>query len=210
MRATLTAGILRQIDASWLRTRLAGRPASLPTLYGDEEARPEGGALTAAAVLLPIVERAEELTVLFTLRTTHLKAHSGQVSFPGGRVEPLDPSPEATALRETHEEIGLAAASVEVLGRLSDYHTRTGFRVTPVIGLVTTPLDLRLDAREVQHVFEVPLSFLLDPANHQRHQREFQGRTVHYYAIPYREHYIWGATAGMLVNFYRLLAASAA
>jgi 8-oxo-dGTP pyrophosphatase MutT (NUDIX family) len=208
MRAILTGGTQREIDAAWLRSRLGGSPATTPTLYGDEEARPDARSLTAAAVLVPIIARAEELTVLFTLRTTHLKAHSGQVSFPGGRVEPLDASPQATALRETHEEIGLATASIEVLGQLGDYHTRTGFRVTPVVGLVTLPLELTLDEREVQYVFEVPLSFLLDPANHQRHQREFQGRTVSYYAIPYLHHYIWGATAGMLVNFYRRLAAA--
>lgn len=204
------AGTRQQIDADWLRSRLGGRAEAMPTLYGDEEARPDGSSLTAAAVLVPIVARPDELTVLFTLRTTHLKAHSGQVSFPGGRAEPLDPSAQATALRETHEEIGLAPTSVEVIGQLSDYHTRTGFRVTPVVGLVRTPFELKLDEREVQYVFEVPLSFLLDPANHQRHQREFQGRTVHYYAIPYLQHYIWGATAGMLVNFYRRLAAAAA
>lgn len=208
MRATLTADTPLEIDADWLRRRLGGQSRAMPTLCGDEEARPEASSLTAAAVLMPIVVRPEQLTVLFTLRTAHLKAHSGQVSFPGGRVEPLDASPQATALRETHEEIGLASASVEVIGQLSDYHTRTGFRVTPVIGFVTTPFELRLDEREVQYVFEVPLSFLLDPANHQRHQREFQGRTVHYYAIPYLQHYIWGATAGMLVNFYRRLAAA--
>ena len=210
MRATLTAGHALEIDAEWLRSRLAGAPAAMPTLYGDQEARPDAASLTAAAVLVPIVARPEELTVLFTLRTTHLKAHSGQVSFPGGRAEPLDPSPRATALRETHEEIGLGPTSVEVIGQLTDYHTRTGFRVTPVIGIVAPPFDLKLDEREVQYVFEVPLSFLLDPANHQRHQREFQGRVVHFYAIPYLQHYIWGATAGMLVNFYRRLAAAVA
>lgn len=209
MRATLTAGSPQQIDAAWLRNRLAGCAGRGETLYGDQEARPDAASLTAAAVLVPIVARPEELTVLFTLRTTHLKAHSGQVSFPGGRVEPLDDSPEATALRETQEEIGLASTSVEVIGTLSDYHTRTGFRVTPVIGLVSAPFELSLDEREVQYAFEVPLSFLLDPANHQLHQREFQGRTVHYYAIPYLQHYIWGATAGMLVNFYRRLAKAA-
>jgi 8-oxo-dGTP pyrophosphatase MutT (NUDIX family) len=110
-------------------------------------------------------------------------------------------------LRETQEEIGLAPARVELLGRLADYHTRTGFRVTPVVGLVSLPFELSLDAHEVDEAFEVPLSFLLDPANHQQHSREFQGRQVQYYAIPYRDYYIWGATAGMLVNFYRHLAA---
>jgi len=209
MRAILTAGTATEFDADWLRRRLA-RPPDAQSVYGDEEARSDPSTLTAAAVLVPIVAREAELTVLFTRRTAHLRAHSGQVSFPGGRVEPLDDSPEATALRETHEEIGLAGAAVEVLGRLADYHTRTGFRVTPVIGVVTPPFELKLDEREVEYVFEVPLSFLLDPANHQRHEREFQGRTVQYYAIPYLQHYIWGATAGMLVNFYRRLAAAVA
>lgn len=181
----------------------------MKTIYGDQDARPDASSLKAASVLLPIVMRPHELTVLFTRRTDLLKDHSGQVSFPGGRVEARDASPEATALRETQEEIGLAPDRVELLGRLADYHTRTGFRVTPVVGLVTPPFELSPDATEVEEVFEVPLSFLLDPANHQRHSRVFQGRQVHYYAIAYREHYIWGATAGMLVNFYRHLAAGA-
>ena len=179
-------------------------------VYGDQDARPDASRLKAAAVLLPILDWPEGPTVLFTRRTAHLRAHSGQISFPGGRVEARDDSPEATALRETHEEIGLAPASIELLGRLADYHTRTGFRVTPVVGLVAPPFDLSLDAHEVDEAFEVPLSFLLDPANHRRHRREFQGRQVEYYAIPYRDYYIWGATAGMLVNFYRHLAAGAA
>ena len=179
-------------------------------VYGDQDARPDPASLRPAAVLLPVLVRPDELTILLTRRTAHLRAHSGQISFPGGRVEARDASPEATALRETHEEIGLPAESIELLGRLADYHTRTGFRVTPVVGLVNPPFDLSLDAREVDEAFEVPLSFLLDPANHQRQRREFQGRQVEYYAIPYRDYYIWGATAGMLVNFYRHLAAGAA
>ena len=210
MRATLTGDGTLQFDVAWLRRHFAAAPASIEAVYGDQDARPEASVLKAAAVLLPIVARPDELTVLFTRRTAHLRAHSGQISFPGGRVEGSDASPEETALRETQEEIGLAPACVELLGRLADYHTRTGFRVTPVVGLVSLPFELSLDAHEVDEAFEVPLSFLLDPANHQRHSREFHGRQVQYYAIPYRDYYIWGATAGMLVNFYRRLAAGTA
>ena len=208
MRAKLTAGSTREIDVGWLKRHFAEGPESVEPVYGDQDARPEAATLRAAAVLVPIVARPEELTVLFTQRTAHLKAHSGQISFPGGRLEQDDESAEAAALRETHEEIGLAPMYVEVLGRLADYHTRTGFRVTPVVGIVTPPFGLTLDAFEVEEAFEVPLSFLLDPANHERHSREFQGRMVHYYAMPYHGRYIWGATAGMLVNLYRHLAAA--
>ncbi|HEV8096976.1 MAG TPA: CoA pyrophosphatase [Burkholderiales bacterium] len=207
MRATLTDAGTREFDIDWLRRHFAAAPVSIAAVYGDQDARPEASVLKAAAVLLPIIARPEELTVLFTRRTAHLRAHSGQISFPGGRVEGRDASAEETALRETQEEIGLPRTRVELLGRLADYHTRTGFRVTPVVGLVSLPFVLSLDAHEVDEAFEVPLSFLLDPANHQRHSREFQGRQVQYYAIPYRDYYIWGATAGMLVNFYRHLAA---
>jgi 8-oxo-dGTP pyrophosphatase MutT (NUDIX family) len=209
MRATLVAGGRRDFDVAWLRRHFAVSPVSVEAVYGDEDARPDPSFLRAAAVLMPIVARPEELTVLFTRRTTHLRAHSGQISFPGGRIEEDDISEQAAALRETEEEVGIAASSIEVIGRLADYHTRTGFRVTPVVGLVGVPFTLRIDAREVDEVFEVPLSFLLDPANHQRHNRELQERQVQYYAIPYHDYYIWGATAGMLVNFYRHLAAGA-
>ena len=156
-------------------------------------------------MLVPIVLH-PALTMLFTRRAAHLKAHSGQVSFPGGRVSGEDASPEATALRETSEEIGLPAARIELLGRLPDYHTRTGFRITPVVGLVTPPLALVPEANEVDEIFEVPLDFLLDPRNHKRESREWQGERRWFFAIPYRTHYIWGATAGMLVNLYRHLA----
>ena len=193
-------------DADWLRRRfaLAGVPAE--TLYGDQGADAErAAARRAAAVLVPIVTRPASLTVLLTRRTDHLRDHSGQVSFPGGRVEPHDAGAEATALRETREEVGLEPRRVEVLGRLSDYHTRTGYRITPVVGLVSPPFELRLDAHEVAAAFEVPLAFLLDPANHQRRAREYQGRNVHYYAMEWGGHTIWGATAGMLVNLSRHL-----
>jgi 8-oxo-dGTP pyrophosphatase MutT (NUDIX family) len=134
-----------------------------------------------------------------------LKSHAGQVSFPGGRAEPGDASAEFTALREAQEEIGLVPDRVELLGRLPDYRTRTGFRVTPVVGVLAPPLELAPDPREVDSVFEVPLDFLLDPRNCERRTREFQGMTVGFYVYEYQRHVIWGATAGMLVNLYRML-----
>jgi 8-oxo-dGTP pyrophosphatase MutT (NUDIX family) len=194
-----------QLDLAELRRRLAGRSAPEFTLFGDDGTEGREAANTAAAVLIALLAHPEGLTVLFTQRTTQLKSHAGQVSFPGGRAEPGDASAEFTALREAEEEIGLPAARVEILGRLPDYRTRTGYRVTPVIGLVTPPLELKPDAREVEEVFEVPLAFLLDPANRQRRTREFQGTTVGYYVFEYEDRVIWGATAGMLVNLYKML-----
>jgi 8-oxo-dGTP pyrophosphatase MutT (NUDIX family) len=143
--------------------------------------------------------------VLFTRRTAHLNDHAGQISFPGGRAEQEDRSSADTALREAGEEIGLDPGRVEVLGELHPYVTVTGYRVTPVVGLVTPPLDLKLDEFEVAEAFEVPLGFLLDPRNHQRNCVVHEGRVRHYYAFPYGRHYIWGATAGMLMNFCAFL-----
>ena len=193
------------LDVAALRLRLQRTPPAF-AVYGDDDTGRQAAAVTAAAVLVPIVQHAYGLSVIFTKRTSHLKAHSGQVAFPGGRAEPEDPTPEFTALREAQEEIGLAMEGVEVLARLPEYLTRTGFRVTPVVGLLTPPLALRPDPNEVEDVFEVPLAFLLDPVNHARESREIQGRKVGYYAIRYGELTIWGATAGMVVNLYRQLA----
>jgi 8-oxo-dGTP pyrophosphatase MutT (NUDIX family) len=158
-------------------------------------------------VLVPIVDRGLEnpagLTVLLTVRAPHLKMHSGQVSFPGGRVDPQDASAEAAALREAGEEIGLDAGRVELLGRLPDYRTGTGYLITPVVGILSPPFDLRPDPGEVSEVFEVPLAILLDPANHRLDSREWQGRLRQFFVIPHERHHIWGATAGMIVNLYR-------
>ncbi|AWK85419.1 CoA pyrophosphatase [Azospirillum thermophilum] len=166
---------------------------------------PDGQGLRDAAVLVPLVDRGEEITVIFTQRTANLTAHAGQISFPGGRMEPSDESAEDTALRETEEEIGLTRDRVEILGRLDTYVTRTGFRVTPVVGLVQPPFTLTPDPTEVAEVFEVPLSFILDPENPRRHSREFLGKPRYFYAFPYEQRYIWGATAGMLVNLRDVL-----
>ncbi|MBI3453260.1 MAG: CoA pyrophosphatase [Rhodospirillales bacterium] len=161
--------------------------------------------LTPAAVLVPLVARAEGLTVLLTQRTAHLAAHAGQISFPGGQIERDDADPAAAALREAAEEIGLPPGQVEIVGRLDTYQTRTGFEIVPLVGLVAPPFDLQLDSFEVAEAFEVPLSFILDPANHQRHSRAECGIARYFWAMPYGARFIWGATAGMLVNLYEVL-----
>jgi 8-oxo-dGTP pyrophosphatase MutT (NUDIX family) len=193
---------------SWLRQRFAGGQAVTPIATGDGHLWRETEELRPAAVLVPVLRREAGLTILLTQRTDHLYDHAGQISFPGGRSEAHDESPAATALRETFEEIGLPHSLVEVLGALPEYTTVTGYRVTPVVGLVTPPPAFKLDAFEVAEAFEVPLTFFLDPGNHQRNTLQYQGRTRHYYAMPYEQRYIWGATAGMLMNLYAFLTAS--
>ncbi|CAK0762222.1 peroxisomal coenzyme A diphosphatase NUDT7 [uncultured Gammaproteobacteria bacterium] len=159
----------------------------------------------SASVLIGIVPRTEGPTLIFTRRTDHLHAHAGQISFPGGRAEAEDASAEATALREAEEEIGLSHQQVEIIGRLDTYSTRTGFRVTPVVALVRTPFELTPDPYEVAEVFEVPLAVFLAPNQPQRHGRMLLGAHRYFYAFPYRDYYIWGATAGMLVNLSQVL-----
>lgn len=187
-------------------TRCAARGA---VLRGDHDLNPGMGLpdrQTPCAVLVPIVDHADQLTVLFTQRTDHLANHPGQISFPGGRCEPDDRTLEDAALREAREEIGLAGESATVLGRLDDYVTRTGFRVTPVVALIRPPLVLAPDANEVASVFEVPLRYLMDPANHRRFARRFHNVERAFYAVPFAHHYIWGATAGMIMNLFDRLA----
>jgi 8-oxo-dGTP pyrophosphatase MutT (NUDIX family) len=158
-----------------------------------------------AAVLIPLVAHPQGLSILFTLRTQHLAAHAGQISFPGGRVDPGDADEQAAALRETAEEVGIDPQSVRILGRLDTYVTRTGFRVEPIVGLLTPPLHLKPDPHEVADVFEVSLDFLIDPANRRRDSRVFEGSEHFFWAIPWQSRYIWGATAGMLVNLAEAL-----
>jgi 8-oxo-dGTP pyrophosphatase MutT (NUDIX family) len=157
-------------------------------------------------VLVPLIDRAEGMSVLLTQRTAHLSAHAGQIAFPGGRLEPEDPDEVAAALRETEEEIGLPREHVSLVGRLDTYITGTGFEITPVVGIVSTPFTLTVDSLEVADVFEVPLAFVLDPSNHRRTERIFEERGRVFFVLQYQDRNIWGATAGMLVNLAEVLA----
>jgi 8-oxo-dGTP pyrophosphatase MutT (NUDIX family) len=197
-----------RLTALWLRTRFANHPPWVAEQTDEHLSREKVGSLTPASVLLPIVEREQGLTLLFTQRSEHLTDHGGQVSFPGGRREESDRSAIETALRETEEEVGLDRRHVEVIGTLPDYLTSTGYRVTPVVSLVRPPFDTCADPMEVAEIFEVPLAFLMDGAHHQRRAAEFP-HGVHrtFYAMPYDRFFIWGATAGMLRNLFHFLRA---
>lgn len=207
--AVLSVGMLpiRDVNRESVLIRFAAaRPSQ--TRRGDHDLNPDllpDRPLTPAAVLVPLVERMQGLTVLLTRRTAHLQDHAGQISFPGGRAEPGDRDALATALREAEEEVGLPRTFVTPVGRLDTYITRTGFEVTPIVGLVASPPALAPDPFEVAEVFEVPLSFIIDPASRQRHSRLYAGQTRYFYVFPWRGYYIWGATAGMLVNLADLL-----
>ncbi|MDF1486144.1 CoA pyrophosphatase [Ramlibacter sp. H39-3-26] len=194
-----------------LRARFAQPPAWTPEVRVDPRLPSSAREPTRAAVLVPIVLRDAGPTVLLTERTAHLSNHSGQVAFPGGRADPGDRDAAATALRETMEEVGIAAAFIDVLGHLSTYVTGTAFVVTPVVGLVRADYEPRPNAYEVADMFEVPLEFLMNPAHHRRHVLDTQGMRREWFSMPYqdggRERFIWGATAGMLRNLYRFLSA---
>lgn len=174
---------------------------------GDHDADPVMEAIAKvrpirpAAVLVPIVAHAEP-TVLLTTRTAHLADHAGQIAFPGGKIEASDATPATAALREAHEEVGLEQPFVEPVGYLDTYMTTRGFRIVPTIARVAPGFSLTLNRDEVEDAFEVPLAFLMELANHQRHSREWEGMTRHYYAIPFGERYIWGVTAGILRNLH--------
>jgi 8-oxo-dGTP pyrophosphatase MutT (NUDIX family) len=190
--------------------RLHGAPPLVPKRSDDDlnpEARiiPQGEEPRAAAVLVPLVARPGGLHMLLTQRQPHLRQHAGQVAFPGGRVDEADPGPVAAALRETEEETGILPGFVEPLGFLDTYLTSTNYRVVPVVGIVRPGFTVNPHEHEVADVFEVPLAFLMNPAHHERHSRDWQGRLRYYYAMPWQGRYIWGATAGMIRNLYSLM-----
>jgi 8-oxo-dGTP pyrophosphatase MutT (NUDIX family) len=203
-----------ELSATDIRERLSGtRPGDDPVLV-DEAAMRDwpagfrarlGAALTPAGVLVPIIERPGALSVLLTRRADHLKHHAGQVSFPGGRMEPGDADIVATALRETHEEVGIRPWQIEVAGCLAPMPTITGYAVTPVVGLVAVDVELALDRAEVELAFEVPLAFLLDPANEVRSVREIDGIAVPLVEFHHGGERIWGATASMIVSLRQYL-----
>ena len=206
---------MQQLTPQALRQRFAQQRVWQPEHAGDGERFKPVREPASAAVLVPLVQRPSGLQVLLTQRTNHLRDHAGQISFPGGRTEPEDGGPEATALREAHEEVGLAAEHVQVIGRMPHYTTVTNFVVTPVVGLVDPHFTLNLDSFEVAEAFEVPLAFLMNPANHRRHTVPLETGERHFLSMPWqshdaatepREYFIWGATAAMLRNLYRFLA----
>ncbi len=202
------------MDIDLIRARLAADPETAPAEAIAALANSEAGEklaqqpLIAAAVLVPIVH-GEQPSILLTKRTSHLTAHAGQVAFPGGRIDRGDASPEAAALREAHEEIGLDPTRPELLGRLPDYATGTGYRISPVLALLHGPLDLTPNPAEVEAIFSLPLATLLDPAAPQRRRAEFRGRMREFWVWPHPDHYIWGATAAILVHLAQRLRAQA-
>ena len=210
--AHLAAVPAERLSAQALRQRFAAPPVWTPEKRGDGITFP-GRLRRDASVLVPLIERDGGLTVLLTQRTAHLNSHAGQISFPGGRAEPEDADVAATALREAEEEVGLVHAQVEVIGALPVYRTVTFYDVTPVVALVRPPVELRLDAHEVAVAFEVPLAFLMTPANHLRHAYPFEDGRREFLSMSWPhadgqgERFIWGATAAMLRNFYRFLIA---
>lgn len=185
----------------------AARPEEGLTGWGDHmlapDLKPTGpDGRRPAAVLVPIVAHDVAATVLLTVRASHLRQHSGQIAFPGGKIDAGDRSPVHAALREAREEIGLEAGDVEPLGLLDPYMTGTGYRIYPVVAIVRPPLRLQINRDEVEDVFEVPVQFLMQPENHLLHEREHNGVARKFYAMPFHDRYIWGATAGMLRNLY--------
>ena len=192
------------------RSRLlsAGLPVPKPPLGSDFSLNgvvPTPTSFRPAAVLVPLVRREPGITVLLTQRTEDMPSHAGQIAFPGGRKQQEDADARATALRETEEEVGLSRTFVQVIGAVDPYRTGTGYEITPVVGIVTPGFTIHADPREVADVFEVPLSHFLDAQNHRIDSRVYQGRERRFYAMPYGDRYIWGATAGMLKNLHFVL-----
>ncbi len=210
MRDDVTAATYSAED---FRSRAAHErgPFGIDNSYGDHRFNPQHPRLALqrelrdAAVLIPVVDRSDEATVILTKRAERLKNHSGQVAFPGGTIDPTDISPEAAALRETMEEIGLDSSHIEVIGRLPDYVAGSGYRIVPVLGIVQPAFELTINADEVDAAFEVPLRFLMDPVNHRRDSRMWNDQEWFFYDMPYGGQRIWGVTAGIVRTLYERL-----
>lgn len=211
MNAPVTDELLATKDwAGQIQTRLSDTARLYPSEEtGDHTLNPELGPYAKwdgpprdAAVLIGIMEQTAGPRVVLTQRTGHLKSHAGQVAFPGGKIDPTDNGPVEAALREAEEEIGLDAGRVNLLGTLSPYLTGSGYRVVPVIGTISGGSDFKPNPDEVEDVFDVPLGFLMNPANHQKQSREWQGKRRYFYAMPFEDRYIWGVTAGIIRSFY--------
>lgn len=201
--------IVRRVRERSIRLA-SGLPVATPPIGSDFSLSgvvPVPEAWKPASVLVPLVDRAPGITVLLTQRTADMPSHAGQVAFPGGRRQASDIDAAATALRETEEEVGIPARFVDVIGAVDLYRTGTGFEITPIVGIVRPGFTIRADPREVADVFEVPLEHFLDEVNHKIDSRHYQGRERRYYAMPYGDRYIWGATAGMLKNLHFILTA---
>lgn len=182
--------------------------ATSPPRRGDHDLNPgmkPQDSLISAAVLVPLIDRCAGVTVMLTERSRHLPDHPGQISFPGGRIDAADAGPAAAALREAQEEVGLSPNRVEVVGELDVYITRTGFHITPVVGLVRPPFDVRPNPAEVADVFELPLDLAVNPANYERRARLHEGQRRYFYVLVYKDRIVWGATAGILVNLAHVL-----
>ncbi|WP_252926117.1 CoA pyrophosphatase [Aliihoeflea sp. 40Bstr573] len=199
-------------SAADFRRRAAREQAPhVDTDYGDHSLNPDlrhlivHERLRDAAVMIAAVDHPDGATIILTKRTEKLRSHSGQIAFPGGRIDPTDPTPEFAAIRETEEEIGIGAETIEIVGRMPDYVSGSGFRISPVLGVARPGFMLTLNEDEVDDAFEVPLSFLMDPANHNRDSRIWQERERFFYTMPFGERYIWGVTAGIIRTLYERL-----
>lgn len=200
-----------RFSASDFRDRVRRLSAADGSVDGDHTLNPDMQELLAqmklrdAAVLIPVVDYGDHTRMILTKRTEKLRSHSGQISFPGGRIDATDPTPEFAAMREAEEEIGLTPDYVDVVGRMPDYVSGSGFRIAPILAVVRPGFSLKINEDEVDDAFEVPLGFLMDPANHNRESRIWQNRERYFYTMPFGERYIWGITAGIIRNVYERL-----
>ena len=198
-------------SASDFRQRAMAQDPEAPGNYGDHLLNPTitdllfSDTMHDAAVLVPVIDRGDEATVLLTQRSSRLRNHPGQIAFPGGRIDPEDKSPRHAALREANEEVGLDPALVEIVGQMPHYMTGSGYRILPVLSVVKPDFELVINEDEVDEAFEVPLSFLMNPANHERGSRLFQGHERFFFSMPYEQYFIWGVTAGILHMLYERL-----